>query len=599
MLSYAGKLNSHCAIFSLAGNAFMRIARKVFLVTSALCTFCSWEARATAINAASCSQPAVQTALNQATTGDTVAIPAGTCTWSSPMTISNLGITLTGAGAGQTIIIDGVPQSSGTAVQISVPSGKSFRITGMTIQAQSALNITTFLYIYGGSTNFRMDHMTFTGWDATYNSNGEAIVITQDIFGVIDHNSFTSFFWQFFNCMNADYGGGTYGDASWSSPTMLGTNDALYFEDNTFTNTEYGSIQSVIDSDGNGGRVVIRHNTFNTFFNGGHGTETAGRPRGTRKWEVYDNTYHCDARGSNTCFTGVQYRSGTGVVFGNTFDVINGTLQQGWGSAVYIPTYRTSDNLNWGTCDGTGPWDKNDGTVYASGTLTSGSNGTATDTSQSWTTNQWNPNGAPYSFRDVTQGWGSEIHSNTSNSLTYDTFTNSGTPHAISTGDSYQILRATICLDQPGRGKGVLLSGSLNNPTSPTPTGWVQDALEPIYVWQNTMLSNQDPADSNSGRVINNRDFYVDTGASCNGTSCTSGVGVGSFSNRPANCTAGPGGNTNGVAYWATDTNTLYVCNPTNTWTAYYTPYAYPHPISISAGPGPNPPTNLTVASVN
>jgi hypothetical protein len=40
-----------------------------------------------------------------------------------------------------------------------------------------------------------------------------------------------------------------------------------------------------------------------------------------------------------------------------------------------------------------------------------------------------------------------------------------------------------------------------------------------------------------------------------------------------------PGGNTPGVGYWASDINTLYVCNPTNTWTVYYTPFTYPHPL--------------------
>jgi len=52
----------------------------------------------------------------------------------------------------------------------------------------------------------------------------------------------------------------------------------------------------------------------------------------------------------------------------------------------------------------------------------------------------------------------------------------------------------------------------------------------------------------------------------------TAGVGVGPLSSRPATCTAG-------VAYWATDTNTLYRAAATNAWSAYYTPYTYPHPL--------------------
>jgi hypothetical protein len=52
----------------------------------------------------------------------------------------------------------------------------------------------------------------------------------------------------------------------------------------------------------------------------------------------------------------------------------------------------------------------------------------------------------------------------------------------------------------------------------------------------------------------------------------TTGVGVGPLSARPATCRVG-------VAYWATDTRTLYKATAANTWTAYYTPYLYPHPL--------------------
>jgi hypothetical protein len=55
------------------------------------------------ITAASCNSSDVQAAINQATAGQTVSIPAGTCSWSSGVSISGKTITLTGAGSGRII----------------------------------------------------------------------------------------------------------------------------------------------------------------------------------------------------------------------------------------------------------------------------------------------------------------------------------------------------------------------------------------------------------------------------------------------------------------------------------------------------------------
>lgn len=151
------------------------------------------------------------------------------------------------------------------------------------------------------------------------------------------------------------------------------------------------------------------------------------------------------------------------------------------------------------------------------------------------------------------------------------------------------------CLDQPGRGRGDLLSGSFPNIIN-TRTGnaaFVQQALSPIYVWGNTL----NPAGYSSTPIVNvqtstvqaNREFYQQFGpngetGSFNGTR---GVGQGLLSARPSTCTSG-------VGYWATDTNALYVCGSTNNWALYYTPYTYPHPLAVG---GPLPPQNLRVAS--
>jgi len=141
------------------------------------------------------------------------------------------------------------------------------------------------------------------------------------------------------------------------------------------------------------------------------------------------------------------------------------------------------------------------------------------------------------------------------------------------------------CLDSPARGAGDLLSGNFPSVVD-TRTGtitWPQQVLDPAYVWNNTYTNPYAGASivTTGPMFTDNVDYYQQFGTYGEGGSFngTKGVGQGLSNAKPSTCTAGPGGNTPGVGYWATDTNTLYVCNPTNTWTVYYTPYTYPNPL--------------------
>ena len=74
-------------------------------------------ALAATLGAASCAQPAVQSAINSAIDGDTVIIPSGNCTWTAPVTITDecarvtTGRTVTFNKTADTVIVDGNQQT--------------------------------------------------------------------------------------------------------------------------------------------------------------------------------------------------------------------------------------------------------------------------------------------------------------------------------------------------------------------------------------------------------------------------------------------------------------------------------------------------------
>jgi hypothetical protein len=108
------------------------------------------------------------------------------------------------------------------------------------------------------------------------------------------------------------------------------------------------------------------------------------------------------------------------------------------------------------------------------------------------------------------------------------------------------------------------------------------------YFWNNSDDGSISSAAINTAScgVTENTDFF-NYNASFNGST---GIGRG---------TSAPGGSaTTGVAYWVASTatpttnsaviqaGTLYKATAPNTYTAYYTPYTYPHPLLADAGGG-------------
>jgi hypothetical protein len=156
--------------------------------------------------------------------------------------------------------------------------------------------------------------------------------------------------------------------------------------------------------------------------------------------------------------------------------------------------------------------------------------------------------------------------------------------------DGNQDAQGYPCRDQIGRGPDSVLWVA-------SPAGPYTQALMPAYGFVNRDENNVEVSfhvrnEASAKHIKQNRDYY-DYNASFDGKS---GVGCGTLANRPSTCTTG-------VAYWGTNqsctnlegmvgvhpetpiSGTLYKCTATNTWSAYFTPYTYPHPLRISQPP--------------
>src|SRR3989440_1198123 len=314
----------------------------------------------------------VQSAVANAREGDTVAVPAGTASWTSALSITK-GITLQGATSisgslsspvvtDKTIVIDDIPRQghrqppgrqpprrqNQRSPQQSEPifsDASSLRgetrlasrsnagdvgkmrhmpaIITATLKPAQSFRLTGFTFKYGSSTttadnggvhlmgtcpSARIDHCHF---DQLY---ANPFIMTRgQIYGVVDHCVFDERGRSLtFQVYHDGWGGRTHGDGSWTDSTYFGSEKFLFIEDNTFRNAN-GYRSNGIDSYG-GGRYVARHNYLVDTPIGGHGTESSGRFRGVRAIEAYNNT--CvwslvDPRG--------QLRSGTMLEFNNLF----------------------------------------------------------------------------------------------------------------------------------------------------------------------------------------------------------------------------------------------------------------------------------------
>ena len=447
--------------------------------------------------ASSCSLAHVQAAHDAADRGDTVTVPAGSCTWSSYLSITK-SITLQGAGAGVTTITTGFSAVSGAGwgfnpgqnliyikpANIASDTDVLMRITGFTFV------LTSGSYKVGGIlvNNFsntplsklRIDNNVFQDayWDGNNNAYCAIGVAYSTAYGVIDSNTFT--------------GGEPHiylkgrGQTSWNAFNWTyGTANSIYLEDNTF------NVSTLPTNNGNGISNVWRYNdiTLSTEewaldLGNSHGNDTNTGTWASFGSELYGNDVTV-AEGAAFLRFGAL-RAGRNVVFYNRVNS---------GSNIAVMEYE-STNGAYGYDYGSPT-----NTICPTGTLYY--NGTRTGCS---------PDGSP---QHVNQ--------------TY------------------------IWNNREGSGDGTIMDITNYTPTAPT-----------LKLRQNVDFFSDYLGST-----------YMGCGSSAPTGNCSAGAGYWVTSQS---CTTVPAAGL-GANPATPISGTLYRCYPTNTWTAYYTPYTYPHPL--------------------
>jgi hypothetical protein len=304
-------------------------------------------ARGATIQANSASSSDVQTAINSASSGDTVQVPAGNATWTTAVTISGKALNLIGAGGGATVITDG---TGGGAISVNGCSSANFvRISGFGFQSQGSHTSSGMINISGVtfSTGFRIDNCYFLISSAITRG-----ITTSDAYGVIDHCAFnttaTSGSVQCISPWGSSDGtdGGFTPWLHYAGNFTLGDSNAVFIENNSFTDSPSDAgTEDCIDGYG-GARIVVRYNSFTNYSQGFHGTDSGNR-RSIISFEIYSNNY---VNNSSISLRAATIRGGTGVVFGNTY----GGSQSWYGvTLMYYRACPALDHSTWGLCDGT------------------------------------------------------------------------------------------------------------------------------------------------------------------------------------------------------------------------------------------------------
>lgn len=493
-----------------------------------------------------------------AVSGDTITVTSGSSTWATHLSVTGKALTITGGSGGTTTITCNTVTTN--CVDLTVSASTYVRLSGFSWVIQNIGTSNPIIFVHGTQADVaaRIDTHTF-------NDNGVAsgtrFIYWQDVYGLIDHNTFTR---TAANVQSIEVHGGSDGSdlgyASWARAFSPGTNNAVYIEDNQFIHTQFG--ETALDQYG-GARVVARFNNFTGTAVGNHGLDSGGR-RSAFSFENYGNAF-TNATGS--AYIPDYIRGGTNLTFYNTYGGVDGYTSPN------LVMYRATCAVI--SCD-TQCWQLVDGTAYD---IRSNGHGVLVND---------NCTGAPITYGTVERF-----------SLANPDTTCTGS----TSGDCNRPLDGTGTNGYPGRDQ----------------PGYSHDqVLTPIYMWNNggkSLVLNQIGGNSPlylAGThlefwVLADREYYNPASAiQSNATTPfngTTGTGWGTLANRPTTCTTGVGyfandqgswnqsaSNPYGVQFSGAD-GLLYKCTSSNIWTLYYTPFCYPYTSYVGSVCGSSSPS--------
>lgn len=432
-----------------------------------LLLFCSF-LRADTHTATTCSSAHVQEAIDAASDADTVAIPYGSCTWETSVTIPNTkGLIIQGSGTGNTIITDGLPSHGYLVAPLSIEatSGKFTRVTAISfIGTADSTNGSICIHGTTGGQCFRIDHCEIT-------TLARAVKVQGYIFGVIDNCTITA-------PNNTTAQGISIiadGETAWARPLGLGSGDFIFIEDCVFN---YSYLNDGALDAYNGARYVVRNNTINGTAVAHHGNDSGGY-RSTHSYEIYNNVF---ANTGTAIYTVMATRGGTGVVYGNT-------ITGNWNDFYRLNNYRSCP--------------------YFDGSHTGGATAYLEDSTANFDGGSNPVSDNSHYVYNQTDGSYCKITSHTATTITCAL--SGGTDNSWANGDRYSVVyfynpsgactgfssadgntsggQGYPCQDQVGRTTGQLLS--------------------PLYLWGNSYKGDTSPLCGQGGNCVRQQTYHI------------------------------------------------------------------------------------------